>query len=117
MFGWAAHTAAALALIGLLFPQSLGILSASQNSESAREAAGILSILDALGPGIRVSFHLSALDSPEIRFSGHQIIFGTSATDSFYCPWNLPSWGLTAGPTYTAWLSGASVEMTEVVRS
>ncbi|HXW95114.1 MAG TPA: hypothetical protein VEJ19_05355 [Nitrososphaerales archaeon] len=105
---------ASAALIGALGPQLAGTVQDSREGTDYRIADGICSVLDALRPGILVTFSFDSLTGDSAHLDGHEVslIDGKGAV-TFQTRYGLPNITLTPNVSYQVWLKGNEVSVSE----
>ncbi|MBI3841532.1 MAG: hypothetical protein HY297_06260 [Thaumarchaeota archaeon] len=110
---WGAYVVATGVLVAAMSPVFVGVLSSSVIGSGFRYLDGVRSVLDSLRPGMTVSFSYGYKGFPgEIRLEGWGLTFQSGGANvSFPSHWFLPDIALVPGTSYSAHLTGASVEV------
>jgi hypothetical protein len=112
---WGVYLIASAALVGALTPQLLGVMEDSREGADWRIADGIRVALDALRPGIALTLSYGTWSSSDtVHLGGREVsIAYGNGTITLPTVWNLPNVTLTPSVSYRAWLSGATVQVTQ----
>ena len=114
MNSWGVYLIASVALIGVLSPQLVGVTRDSREGADWRNADGIRAVLDALRPGMVITFSFGAWSTSDEVYIGGNLVSVSYGNGTISLPttWSLPDVVLSPSVSYRAWLDGDEVQVT-----